>query len=39
MTILNIVLLMVICTLSGIIIGMVCMYIRLNWGKFKDNKQ
>ena len=37
MTTLNLILTFVSCVLLGVLVGMVIMYIRLNWNKFKED--
>ena len=37
MTTLNLILTVVSCVLLGVLVGMVIMYIRLNWNKFKED--
>ena len=37
MTTLNLILTVIYCVLLGVLVGMVIMYIRLNWSKFKED--
>ena len=37
MTTLNLIMTVISCFLLGVLVGMVIMYIRLNWNKFKED--